>query len=88
MGDMGEYFRAWKDDTRERRRSNLLRANANDDGGWTKHTEWHWSRKVAGTRLDYWPSSNKFQYLGRIQHGGVLGFIKNREKEYAKKNTA
>ena len=51
----------------------LTQAQADDDGGWTKHTEWHWSRSVNGERLDYWPSRKKFQYRGRVQRGlGVL----------------
>ena len=50
-------------------------AEADDDGGWTKHTEWHWSRMVAGSRLDYWPSRKKFQHNGRVMRGDVRKFI-------------
>lgn len=46
-----------------------------DDGGWTKHTQWHWSRQLAGSRLDYWPSRKKWMYLGRVQRGDVQAFI-------------
>lgn len=46
-----------------------------DDGQWTKHTQWHWSRMVAGNRLDYWPSRKKFQYQGRVMRGDVMRFI-------------
>ncbi len=53
----------------------LADAKANDDGGWTKHTEHHWSRTVAGQRLDYWPSRKKWQFAGRVQRGDVLKFI-------------
>jgi len=52
----------------------------NDDGAWTKHTEFHWSRVVAGHKLDYWPSRNKFQYKGKVQRGDVYLFIKRKEK--------
>lgn len=58
----------------------MAQAIANDDGGWTKHTEYHWSRTVAGERLDYWPSRKKFQFKGRVQRGDVLAFIRKAEK--------
>lgn len=53
----------------------LAQAQADDDGGWTKHTQYHWSRIVAGQRLDYWPSRKKWQYAGRVQRGDVRKFI-------------
>jgi hypothetical protein len=49
----------------------LQQAQTDDDGGWTKHTEFHWSRMVNGERLDYWPSRKKFQYRGRCRVGFV-----------------
>lgn len=53
----------------------MQQAQSADDGGWTKHTEYHWSRTVAGQRLDYWPSRKKFQYAGRVMRGDVQRFI-------------
>ena len=50
-------------------------AKSNDDGGWTKHTEFHWSRQVSGSRLDYWPSRKKFQYKNRVRRGDVMRFV-------------
>ena len=47
----------------------LNQAVADDDGKWTKHTAFHWSRQVNGERLDYWPSRKKFQYRGRVMRG-------------------
>ena len=41
----------------------------NNDGGWTEHTEHHWSRMVDGHRLDYWPSRKKWQYRGKVRRG-------------------
>lgn len=58
----------------------LANALQQDDGGWVKHTEFHWSRTVAGKRLDYWPSRKKWQYEGRVQRGDVQIFIKNKEQ--------
>lgn len=53
----------------------LSEAHDKDDGGWTVHTEYHWSRMVAGRRLDYWPSRKKFQYRGKVRRGDVMAFI-------------
>jgi hypothetical protein len=53
----------------------LSDAKSNDDGHWTKHTEFHWSRQVNGSRLDYWPSRKKFQYKNRVRRGDVMRFI-------------
>lgn len=58
------------------RKAFLSKAIADDDGGWTKHTPYHWSRIVAGDRLDYWPSRKKFMFRGRVQRGVVMQFIK------------
>lgn len=57
----------------------LSDAKAKDDGTWSKHTEHHWSKTVAGNRLDYWPSRKKFQYMGRVHRGDVLAFISKME---------
>ena len=56
----------------------MTKANAADDGGWTKHSEYHWSRMVAGHKLDYWPSRNKFQYRGKVRRGDVYAFMKGK----------
>ena len=76
MGDMAEIFNAMRDANKQRRERNL---NKFDPTGWTRHTEYHYSRLLNGKRLDYWPSRNRFQYEGRVMVGDVLGFIRNRE---------
>jgi hypothetical protein len=53
----------------------MAQAQAADDGQWVKHTPHHWSRTVAGQRLDYWPSRKKWQFAGRVQRGDVQQFI-------------
>lgn len=53
----------------------MAKAVAEDDGGWTKHTEWHWSRCVNGERLDYWPSRKKYQWRGQVRRGDVMAII-------------
>ncbi len=68
-----------KDDRKEKFDSDrarfLAEAKAADDGGWTKHTEFHWSRMVAGHKLDYWPSRKKFQYRGKVRRGDIYRFM-------------
>ena len=76
MGDMGEVFNAMREMDAERRSRNLAAA---DPTGWTIHTEYHWSRDLGGSRLDYWPSRNKFQWRGKVMTGDVVGFIRKRE---------
>lgn len=79
MSDFWQAMRAAKKQKFDADRKNFLKhAQERDDGQWVKHTEYHWSREVAGKRLDYWPSRNKFMYDGRVQRGDVLEFIKER----------
>lgn len=51
--------------TQARNRYRLNTALNEDDGGWTKHTQHHWSRIVNDKRLDYWPSTSRFKYEGK-----------------------
>jgi hypothetical protein len=57
----------------------LVEAINNDDGSWTKHTKFHWSRMLAGHKLSYWPSRKKWQYRGKVYRGDVLKFIEFRK---------
>lgn len=57
----------------------LAQAQEANDGGWVKHTPYHWSRSVAGRRLDYWPSRKKWMFDGRVQRGDVQRFIREVE---------
>ena len=80
MSDMIEDFKFLKEMNKKRRARNMAAA---DDTGWHKHTDYHWSRVVAGKKLNYWPSRNKFQYDGgRVMVGDVAGFIRNQEKKH------
>lgn len=54
----------------------LASAVADDDGGWTKHTPYHWSRMVGPDKLDYWPSRKKFQFKGKVRRGNVSAIIR------------
>ena len=57
----------------------LIEANAADDGGWHKHSAHHWSRMVAGDRLDYWPTRKKYQFRGKVRRGDVYAVIRKHE---------
>lgn len=59
----------------------LKNAKSDDDGGWAKHSEFHWSRQLSGYRLDYWPSRKKFQYRGKVRRGDIYQFIKKNTSE-------
>ncbi len=84
MTDKDPAWEAIKDRAKSKfdadRKQFLKKAVASDDGLWTKHTEFHWSRLVAGQRLDYWPSRKKFQYEGKVKRGDVVRFIKEKEQ--------
>lgn len=83
MSDRDQIYDAMKDRAKSKFDADRARflddANANNDGGWTIHTDYHWSRIVNGCRLDYWPSRKKFQFKGKVQRGDVLAFIKKQE---------
>lgn len=66
MGDMGEVFNAQRKATKEHHAKMLARANTT---GWTRHTEWHFSRTFDGKRMDWWPSAGKAQFDGRMIYG-------------------
>jgi hypothetical protein len=79
MGDMGEYFRDWDAAKKARKAERLADANS---AGWTRHTDYHWSRMLQGRRLDYWPSTGRWRWgNGITMHGDIDGFIRNREQQ-------
>lgn len=82
--NMSEDFRALKADRKAKfdldRKRFMEQAISKDDGLWTKHTEFHWSRMVGGQRLDYWPSRKKWMYRNKVSRGDVYQFIKKKEK--------
>lgn len=73
--DVALVGRAMRESRRQRGVRNLAAANPE---GWTRHTEWHWSRSLNGSRLDYWPSRNRWQYGGRVMTGNIDAFIRKR----------
>ncbi len=63
MGDVGDDYRAWREIKSDYKQKCLDEA---DSKGWSKHTPYHWYRDVNGERLDYWPSTRKTMWRGRI----------------------
>ena len=82
MTDRDPVWDALKDHSKAKfnadRERFMAQAIEQDDGGWTKHTQHHWSRAVGGSRLDYWPSRKKWQYEGKVQRGDVQAFIRSK----------
>ena len=80
MTDKDPIWDALKEHSKEKfdrdRAAFLAKAQKDDDGGWTKHTEHHWSRTVNGERLDYWPSRKKYQYKGKVKRGDVMRIVR------------
>lgn len=84
MSDRDEIWDMMKEASKEKFDADRLRfleeAQAADDGGWTKHTKYHWSRTVNGKRLDYWPSRKKYQYDGQIRRGDVMKIVRGGQR--------
>ena len=80
MSDRDPIWDALKEHSREKFNADRTRfkaeADAADDGGWTKHNEFHWSRTVDGSRLDYWPSRKKYQFRGKVRRGDVQAVLR------------
>lgn len=84
MSQRDEIWDTLKELSREKfnadRKRFLQEAHAESDGGWTIHSDYHWSRMVAGKRLDYWPSRKKYCYAGgKVRRGDVMKFIASKE---------
>lgn len=77
MGDMREIYDAMKAHKKEKRAANLKEA---DTTGFVKHSDYHYSVTLKGSRLDWWPSTKRFRWQGKYHHGDVHGFIRNRTK--------
>ena len=72
-GDMKDYFDDMKSLKKERKEQRISEFNPD---GWTRHGEYHYSKKINGERVDYWPSTNKCQHRGRVWYGAkayILG---------------
>ncbi len=70
-----EIFDLIREERKLKRANNLAQA---DSSGWFKHTPYHWSQILDGKKLDYWPSSNKWQYNKKMYRGGLPSWIKDK----------
>lgn len=66
MSDMGDLFNEMRERTKQHRRDMLAKA---DTSGWTKHSEYHFSRVFDGERVDWWPSGGKARYKNKMVYG-------------------
>ena len=81
MSDASEMWRDWNAATKEKRATQLAES---DTTGFIKHTNYHFSQDVAGHRLDWWPSTRRWQYKQHIYYGtadALHGFIRNKIKQ-------
>ena len=81
--ELAEYYREHRIAIQERKQERLASA---DTEGWTKHTEYHYSRAFKTGRVDWWPSTAKAKYNGRMYYGnrkvgGLIGGLLKAEEE-------
>lgn len=66
MSDMADVFNSMKEANKEHRAKMLEKA---DTSGWTKHTDYHFSRMFASNRMDWWPSGGKAMFKNKMVYG-------------------
>lgn len=66
-----EDFEPFKEIRAERQAKRRARLAHTDTSGWGSFTEYHFYRYVAGGRVDWWPSSNKWQFQGKYFRGAL-----------------
>ena len=57
---------------------------------WVKHTPYHWTFLLCGSRLQYWPTKNKWHWKGTVYDGGADGvpvytveeFMRDKTREF------
>lgn len=76
-----EDFEIFKELEEKRRKRRAKRLANTSEFGWSKHTETHWYRFIDGEKLHYWPSANKWLYMGRYYRGGLPGGLKEKIDE-------
>lgn len=80
-----EWWREIKEE-KQRRRGDNARAGHDEVLAdrlidWTMHKFGHYSVMLQGHKLQYWPSTNKWNWKGRTYNGryaDVKGFVRNR----------
>lgn len=79
MSEIGDMYRAVREDDQEERHARLARnQEVYDQANWTVHTPYHWGRLVRGKKLDFWPTKDKWMYEGQVRVGGLDNWLKAR----------
>lgn len=71
----------WREGLKAKRAAQLAES---DTTGFKQCTPWHFQRYVCGQLLNWWPSSRRWQWNGKVYYGdnrALQGFIRNREKD-------
>lgn len=76
-----EDFQVFVDIKRAKQERRAKRLAATDDFGWSKHSDTHWYRMITRDtgmkeKLHYWPSANKWLYMGRYYRGAIPAWLK------------
>jgi hypothetical protein len=84
--DEGEFYRAWNEHKKARKKDKLHAAQqALEQLGAIANvrvlTEYHWQIDLPTGVVDYWPSTGKWRYLKQTNHGTpamLMGFLRKR----------
>lgn len=88
MGDMRDEFDALKEHNKERKARNTVK-NEELKPHFIEHTPYHWGHFCAGTKVDFYPTTNKWLWRGKKYYGTAqdcLNFIRKRNEEANDKN--
>lgn len=79
MSDMGDIYRAAREDEKRQKHDNLGKFRPD---GWVYVTPYWFRRTVLGSVLDYWPSTRKYRWRGKTYRGQAEPFILKVESTY------
>ena len=77
MSSTSEISEMWKDRRQAIKQEKEDRLKQADLTGWTKHTDYHYSRLVCSRRMDYWPSTGLVMYKGK-RHNINSKFVRDK----------
>lgn len=73
----GDDWREYNREKRARRQAaSAARLEAADPTGWSRHTLYHWYRDVNGERIDYWPSTETYQFRKKVFKGSCPNHVR------------
>lgn len=78
--EMGDMWREVKEDQARCRAERMLMFKSMEqqflDRGFTKRSEYHWTKQIANDTVQYWPSTGRFQYKRKSKSGGPRSLFK------------